>query len=100
MAKKITGPRIATANRLLDGLVVFLDGQGEWTRDLQAATVVEDDAEVARLERDAVAAAKANIVVDPYLIQVTPQNGHGFIPVANRERMRRNGPTVGNSIGA
>lgn len=100
MAKRITGPRIATANRLLDGLVVFMNGDGEWTRDLQAARVVEADAEAATLEQDAVAAAKANIVVDPYLIQVKAHNGHGFTPVENRERMRRNGPTVGNSIGA
>ncbi len=98
MARKINGPRIATANRLRDGLVVFLDGKGEWTRNLCGARVVENDAAIATLEQDAVAAAKANIVVDPYLIEVETCNGHGFVPVKHRERMRMKGPTAGNSL--
>ena len=98
MPKKPSGPRIATANRLQDGLVVFLDEDGDWTRDLRAARIVENDAEAAELETQARVAVDSNIVVAPYLIEVEAHNGSGFVPVAHRERVRLSGPTVGHSL--
>ena len=98
MPKKPSGPRIATANRLHDGLVVFLDADGDWTRELRAARIAQDDAEAAELETEAAAAVAANLVVAPYLIEVEAHNGSGLVPVAHRERMRVGGPSVGHSL--
>ena len=100
MPRKPSGPRIATANRLHDGLVVFLDEDGDWTRDLRAARVAQSDTEAAELETEAGAAVDSNIVVAPYLIEVEAQNGSGFVPVQRRERIRIAGPTVGHSLKA
>ncbi len=98
MPRKPSGPRIATANRLQDGLVVFLDEDGDWTRDLRAARIAQDDAEAVELESEGAAAVAANLVVAPYLVEVAAHNGSGFLPVANRERIRIGGPTVGHSL--
>ena len=83
MAKKIDGPRIATANRLHDGLVVYLAADGEWTRGLDKARIAHNAEEASALEDAAALAARANIIVDPYLIEVG-QNGGGLVPVAHR----------------
>ena len=98
MPKKPSGPRIATANRLHDGLVVFLDQDGDWTRDLRAARIAHDDAQAAELETEAETAVATNLVVGAYLIEVEARNGSGFVPVAHRERIRIGGPTVGHSL--
>lgn len=98
MARKIQGPRIATANRLHDGLVVFLTREGTWSRNLNAARVAHSNADADALERTAAASAHANIVVDPYLIAVQVAPG-GPVPLAHRERLRASGPTVGHSLG-
>jgi hypothetical protein len=98
MARKIQGHRIATANRLQDGLVVFLSAHGKWSRDLNAARVARSDAEADALEQAAAASARSNTVVDPYLISVDVTSGSP-VPVAHRERLRASGPTVGHSLG-
>lgn len=99
MAKKISGPRIATGNRLSDGRVVFLEPDGGWTPDVNAARIAHDDDEAQALESAAQAAATTeNVVVEPYLIEVDPQDASGIAPVAHRERMRILGPSVGHSL--
>jgi len=41
MAKNLTGElHVASANRLGDGVVVFLDDAGQWTRHLERAALV------------------------------------------------------------
>lgn len=99
MAKKIRGPRVVTANRLHDGLVVFLRDDGSWSRDLDRARVAADDNEAEALSEVALAAARSNIIVDPYPVAVDVTPGQAPVPVAHRERLRASGgPTVGNSI--
>ena len=100
MAKKITGPRIATANRLDDGQVVFLKSDGSWVRELHSARIARSNDEASVLESAAAAAVRSNIVVDPYLIEVEARNGSGLTPVEHRERMRTSGPSVGHSLSA
>ena len=91
MAKKITGPQILTANLLSDGMVVFLNPNGSWASSLEGAHVAHSDDDAARLEANGGAAARANIVVDPYLIEVEVTSAAPF-PVEFRERMRARGP--------
>ena len=81
------------ANRLNDGLVVFLTADGGWSVDIANGVVITGSAEEERL----LAAAKADEagckVVDPNLIDVTVEGGSPR-PVAIRESIRAFGPTV------
>lgn len=85
--------RMIIANRLADGLVVFLTGSGGWSVDIADGIVIDESGEEERL----FAAAKSDEthckVVDPNLIDVTVDNGKPR-PVAMREAIRAFGPTV------
>ncbi len=93
MAKKITGPQLLTANLLSDGMVVFLGKGGSWASSLEGAQLAHSDDDIARLEAQGDQAAQANLIVDPYLIEVE-EIGAAFSPVEFRERMRARGPGV------
>ncbi len=87
-----------TANRLSDGIVVFLDTQGGWTEDFHAgAVIVDETAKAGALERGAASAA-ANEVVEPYWIDLERRGGH-YVPKALREAIRATGPTVRRDLG-
>ncbi|HTE82471.1 MAG TPA: DUF2849 domain-containing protein, partial [Reyranella sp.] len=70
MAKNLSGDlQVASANRLTDGVVVYLDDAGQWTPRLDRAALARDKSESAiLLER---AKAEAFFVVDPFLVAVT-----------------------------
>jgi Protein of unknown function (DUF2849) len=87
-----------TANRLPDGLVVFLDAQARWTEDFHRGAIVEDAAAKTKALADAAAAVEANLVVDPYPIELELRAGH-LAPKALRERIRATGPTVRADLG-
>lgn len=88
--------KLVTANRLDDGTVVFYDGSG-WTDRIVAAARLSDgdalDLALAAARRD----VAANIVVEPYEIDVTVDEGRPPVPVRLRERIRVGGPTTGHS---
>ena len=87
-----------TANRLGDGLVVFLDTQGGWSEDFHAGAVLTDaEAKKAALAQGAASAA-ANEVVEPYWIDLEQRGGH-FVPKARREAIRATGPTTRRDLG-
>ena len=94
MARIPKSSQIITANRLIDGRVVFFSaGATRWAIDLREAEVYAEpgSAEVAlkRAELD----VAARVVVDPYRIGVTAENGM-IVPSLLRERIRAEGPTV------
>ena len=92
MAKNLTADlMVASANRLGDGDVVFLDDAGEWTRRLDRAAVARDRraAEIL-LER---AKAEAFTVVDPYLVAVAEDDDGVLEPLSLREKIRVSGLT-------
>ncbi len=78
-----------TANRLIDGEVVFWN-RGHWVERFGQAELFGDDAPAGAAEAEA--KTQPNIVVDPYLIAVQEAED-GFAPVAYRERLRALGPT-------
>ena len=92
MAKNLSGDlSVASANRLADGVVVFLGDAGEWTERLERAAIARDKrgGEIL-LER---ARAEAFSVVDPYLVAVT-EDDHGVLePLSLREKIRVSGLT-------
>jgi len=92
MAKNLSGDlSVASANRLTDGVVVFLDDSGEWTQRLERAAVARDKrAGDILLER---AKAEAFTVVDPYLVAVSEDDTGVLEPLSLREKIRVSGLT-------
>ena len=85
--------KILTANRLEDGLVIYL-GQNGWNTDPDNAIRAYDDDQAAVLEYQGKQAAQHNEVADPYLIDLDNDS-----PVRWRETIRANGPTVRPDLG-
>lgn len=85
--------KILTANRLSDGVVVYLAADGRWSRAFdEARRLTSEDAEAALKA----AVAQAHALVGPYLVEV----GSGEIEPRERlrETIRAGGPTVGHSL--
>lgn len=87
-----------TANRLSDGLVVFLDAAGGWSEDFHQGAIVENPEAKAKALAVAAQSAADNVVVDPYPIELELRAGH-LAPKALREHIRATGPTVRTDLG-
>ncbi|MCQ8781968.1 DUF2849 domain-containing protein [Mangrovibrevibacter kandeliae] len=91
-------PVILSANRLLEGDVVYLTAGG-WTLDPASARIASDAETAAVMEAEGAAAAAANLVVDPYLVPVEI-DATGFPRATHfREAMRQTGPSIHPDIG-
>jgi len=86
-------PQMIIANRLTDGVVVFLAPGDAWVAQIDAGRVIDDEAEAQRLFAAAKQHEEQCIVIDPTLIEVEVEDGHSR-PVAIREAIRAFGPTV------
>jgi hypothetical protein len=88
------GPaKVITANRLTDGIVVFLAEEG-WTQAIGEARVLADGPDLDVANAEAKAAHEARIVVEPYPIDVEVRGGVA-VPTRLRERIRaERGPTI------
>ncbi|KKB09929.1 DUF2849 domain-containing protein [Devosia chinhatensis] len=83
---------ILTGNELTSGGTVYLDANGAWVEDLQAARLFSKD-EIA--ERDAaLAATKATGRIISLEIEEVTQEGGQIVPKRLRERIRAAGPTA------
>ena len=92
MAKEFK-PVIVTANDLIEGDSVFLGACG-WMRDIRMARVAMSADEAKVLEADGIAGEAGNLVVGPYLIEVSVATGQP-VPVLRREQIRADGaPTI------
>jgi|SRR5688572_16165847 hypothetical protein len=80
-------PSVVTANRLTDGIVVYLAPDGGWVEDLAQARLADTEAEIAALEAEAAKAVAERKVVAVYPMDVVIQDG---MPVALsvREKIR------------
>ena len=96
--------QVVIANRLSDGLVVFLAAEpgsrvGEWKPRLEEASLALDDARAEALLAIGLAEARdEHSVIDPYLIEVE-QTASGLRPTRYREVIRCLGPTVRLDLG-
>jgi hypothetical protein len=91
-------PVVITANRLLDGRVVWLGDGGGWTEHARAARVFSGPTADAALMAGAEAEARQEIV-GPYAVLVA-QTEDGPWPVSMRERIRAIGPSIQAGIAA
>jgi hypothetical protein len=80
-------PNVVTANRLLDGIVVYLAPNGGWVEELAHAKLAESEEETKALESEAAKAVAERLVVAVYPMEVALNGG---VPVATsvRERIR------------
>ena len=83
--------RALTANRLIDGEVVFW-AKDRWVVRFADAQLFDDADADAALAAEGHAKAQPTTVIEPYLIDLTPSEGH-WAPVSYRERIRALGPT-------
>ena len=85
--------QVITANRLRDGIVVFVAPENRWVEQLaEAAIFVSVDASAAAL-RSAQKDELSNAVLDVYAIDVLERGGI-VRPAKLREAIRAQGPTV------
>lgn len=87
-----------TANRLIDGEVVYLTASGEWSDWLKDAAVADGKEACAALLNQAAPAVAAQHIVDPYLFEVSVEDGV-IIPASVREKIRMAGPTIRLDLG-
>ncbi len=85
--------QVFTANRVTDGIVVFMDADGGWTETVSESRLIASAEDEAAATEMADKAADDAVVADPYLIDVT-EDGGGIRPVRYRERIRAYGPPV------
>jgi hypothetical protein len=81
------------ANRLGDGAVVFLAANERWEPAIGAGTVIDNEADAARLMALAKQHEGQCQVIDPQLIDIELKEGQPR-PTAIREAIRAFGPTV------
>ena len=81
-------PNVVTANRLTDGVVVYLSADGVWTEEIANARVADDEAETKALEAIAENAVRERIVVGPYPMPVALKDDGAIDPISVRERIR------------
>ena len=89
--------QVMTANRLLDGEVVFLAAHG-WVETIDRATVAITPEQAKALDALGRQAMAVNKVVDAYLIDVAHEDGR-LQPITLRERLRTLGPSVRRDLG-
>lgn len=85
--------KVLTANRLADGIAVWLNAGGQWTENLQEALIARHTEAASALEEIGKRDFSANLVVDVNVIDVEEENGV-IRPVRLRERIRAAGPTM------
>eukprot|EP01035_Chromulina_nebulosa_P066812 gene66812-91492_t len=90
--------KVLTANRLTDGIAVWLDASGQWVERLQSAFVARHPEAVEALETAGKQAFASNLVVDVNVIEVEETGGQ-LRPLRLRERVRAAGPTIAYADG-
>lgn len=90
--------QIVTANRLDDGLVVFLTADGGWSENINDARIADGKEAAEALLAEASAPELDIEIVGPYLIDVERQ-GDRLVPTKYREILRTKGPSVRPDLG-
>ena len=92
-SKNLSGAQAVTANRLANGAVVFLTEDSRWSPRVTDSAVAHDTGTAGALMAIANKAVADQIVVAPYLFEVSVEEGQ-VRPLSARETIRAKGPTV------
>ena len=87
-----------SANRLLDGIVVFYAAGDVWVDRLADAALYDDQAQADAALEAARAHEKKNVVVDPFVFAVK-SGAHGPAADHIRDAIRAAGPSVRRDLG-
>ena len=80
-------PSVVTANRLIDGIVVYLASDGSWAEDIGRARLAETEDETKALEAEAAKDVALRKVVAVNPMEVALHDGE-VDPLSVRERIR------------
>jgi hypothetical protein len=80
-------PNVITANRLTDGVVVYLASNGQWSEQIANARVADTDEETKALEAEAENAVRERRIVGAYPMPIALRDG-AVDPLSVRERIR------------
>jgi hypothetical protein len=83
---------ILTGNELLSGATVYLDRDGNWVEDLQAARLFGPEEKEAK--EAAIAATKATMRINSLEVETVSVEDGVIHPDRIRERIRAEGPTA------
>ena len=83
---------ILTGNELVSGATVYLDTEGRWVENLQAARLFSKE-EVAERDAALIATKGTGRILSLEIEEVT-QDGDRIVPRRLRERIRAAGPTA------
>ncbi len=86
-------PKVISANRLADGIVVYAGSGGSWFERLSQAKIFATKAEAEAGLLVAQNDAKRNLVVEPVVVEVAEDSG-GLRAVTLRDSIRARGPTI------
>jgi len=90
--------KVLTANRLADGIAVWLGANGRWLEHIDHALIARHPEAVEALEQAGKSAFHDNLIVDVAVIDVDEVDGEIY-PIRLRERIRANGPTFRSDLG-
>lgn len=90
--------KVLTANRLSDGISVWLDAAGSWVESIQDSFIARHAEAVTALEATGKQAFQDNKVVDVNVVDVEEINGT-LRPLRMRERIRAEGPSIPYAAG-
>lgn len=90
--------KVITANRLLNGDVVWLGDNGSWVERIALAKVFEGKEAAALGLAEGMEAERNQLVVSVYEMDVTAEDGV-VVPVRLREKIRATGPTTHPDLG-
>lgn len=85
--------KVISANRLGDGLVVYLTANDTWSEWISRSEIANDEAAADALLVRAKRAETNRLIVDPYLVDVAEIDGQ-VRPTRYRELIRATGPSV------
>jgi hypothetical protein len=86
-------PKVISANRLTDGIVVYLGQENEWPNSLAAARIFPDEAATQAGLETAKATVKKNLILDPVVVEISGE-GTDLRAKSLRDSIRANGPTI------
>ncbi len=86
-------PKIISANRLADGIVVYAGHGGAWVERLNEAVVFSGKEEAEAGLTLAQGDVARNLIVEPFVVDVT-QDEAGLRPATLRDSIRAHGPTI------
>lgn len=85
--------QVISANRLSDGIVVYLAADNSWSELISGSVIALDETAANTMLETARQAVQDRVVVDPYLIDVAEVDGE-VRPIKYREFIRATGPSV------